>query len=762
MAAPLQIAVHVAFSSGYKTPAADRGWTDVSQYVEAQSDITITYGRNDEFSTTDANRLTGLMLDNRDGRFTLDNPASPYYPFVLVGRPIRVLLGLLPNPDFEVDTSGWAGTNAALARVTTPVNSGSGALRLTASSAATMSASTPSGTSGQPVVPGEVLVVGAFKRTATTQRNINAKVSFYTAAGAFISTVLAVNSVNTTSYSMTEGDVTVPATAAFAQLTLEVISPASGEVHYFDDILFHRYRFTGYVDGWPVEWPGGGDTYSTATIQASSRISRLGLDTPIVNGLERTLRDIPPDLYWPMTEPEMPAREVEERAPALSGNPAVIVFGAGQDASAPSQLFDCDGKTVVLTLPGQDPPGSGAYARLAADINIPFSGNITFGIFVRTLTPRTFAGGFQHLVGFMPPDNSGALSMSLDRPEYSIHPTELEGVHHLAFTREQTSPTTFTLTNYLDGQVIRTTSGTAAAYTTLVSAFVSISHDTDSFEYGRFTMWDRVLTLSEIALVADAGLGLFSGDTTDERLQRIATWSDIPAAEVVTTPSTITVSGLPHEGAQALTLMRAMETTEAGVLHDDREGRLVLEHRTARYNTPTALVVDVATQQLGRDYAPKADRQGLANIATGKNAIKTVEVTVTDEASRDEYGDAAYNVETHALNPEEPMQLAALRVNSTGTPRPRAPSATLRHLDWTGANLAALLNLDIGSKIEVANRPAQAGATSVKHFIEGYTETLSPFEGEIALNLSPGTPVAEYFVLDSATSGVLNQNRLAL
>lgn len=764
MPAPLQLTVEVAFDAGYKTPAASRTWTDVTDFVEAQSDITIDYGRNDEFSTTDANKLSGLMLDNRDGRFTLDNPSSPYYPNVLVGRPIRVLLGVLANPDFETNTTGWSGSNAALARVTTPVHSGSGACRITAAAAGSAWAVMPTGTSAHPVLPNKAMVIGAWFRAAATSRTCNVKVEWYTAAGALITNVLVGTAAdNTSGWTRVRGEVTTPATAAFGRLQLEVAGAAAGEIHYVDDIEFHRYRFCGYVDGWPVEWPGGGDTYSTATIQASSRLSRLGLDTPIVNGLERTLKDIPPDLYWPITELEAPAYEIENRASPLYGN-QLTVFGAGLDANAPSELFTCDGKPVVKSLPGQvDLGGVIIDAILQADLSYPFSGDITFGLFVQANTPRPYVSGSIGFFGFYPPDSSGALGMALDRPEYSIHPSSLAGVHHLAFTRQQTSPTTFTLTNYLDGQVIRSTSGTAAAYTALIKAIIQVrDDDTDVFEYGRFTMWNRVLTPTELATVADAGLGLFSGDTTDQRIQRVAAWSDIPAAEVVTTASPITVSGLPNDGAQALTLMRAMETTENGVLHDDREGRLVFEPRTARYNSPVALTVDVDAQLLGRDYAPKADRQGLANYAIAKNAAQTVEVTVTDEASRNEYGDAAYNVETHALDPEEPAQLAALRVNATGTPRPRAPSATLRHLDWTGADLAALLSLDVGSKVAVTNRPAQAGSSSVEHFMEGYTEKLSPFYGEISLNLSPGTPVAEFFVLDSATDGVLDQNRLAL
>lgn len=83
------VVVEIAFGSGYSTPAADRVWTDVSDYVEPSSQLAINFGRGDEMASADANTLS-LTLDNSDGRFTALRPASPYYPNVRIGTPIRV------------------------------------------------------------------------------------------------------------------------------------------------------------------------------------------------------------------------------------------------------------------------------------------------------------------------------------------------------------------------------------------------------------------------------------------------------------------------------------------------------------------------------------------------------------------------------------------------------------------------------------------------------------------------------------------------
>lgn len=85
------VSVEVAWSSGFATPAVDRVWTDVSEWVELAEGMTVSFGRGDERSTADANQL-GLTLDNSDGRFTVNNSLSPYFPNVRLDRPVRVSL----------------------------------------------------------------------------------------------------------------------------------------------------------------------------------------------------------------------------------------------------------------------------------------------------------------------------------------------------------------------------------------------------------------------------------------------------------------------------------------------------------------------------------------------------------------------------------------------------------------------------------------------------------------------------------------------
>lgn len=86
MAQPV-VKVEIAFSTAPDNPSPV--WVDVTQWTRSIDGITITRGRQDEFSQIQPSNV-GLTLINRDGRFTPGNAASPYYPNVKKGRRIRV------------------------------------------------------------------------------------------------------------------------------------------------------------------------------------------------------------------------------------------------------------------------------------------------------------------------------------------------------------------------------------------------------------------------------------------------------------------------------------------------------------------------------------------------------------------------------------------------------------------------------------------------------------------------------------------------
>lgn len=86
MTAPV-VKVEIAFTTQPNDPSPV--WVDVTSSTKVLDGISITHGRQDQYSQVQPASLS-LTLLNGDGRFTPGNTSSPYYPNVKKGRKIRV------------------------------------------------------------------------------------------------------------------------------------------------------------------------------------------------------------------------------------------------------------------------------------------------------------------------------------------------------------------------------------------------------------------------------------------------------------------------------------------------------------------------------------------------------------------------------------------------------------------------------------------------------------------------------------------------
>lgn len=78
--------------------AATPVWADITPWVRADKGVTLTRGRDDEVSESQAGKTT-LTVDNTLGWFSVGSTASPWYPNVLLGRRLQV-----NRPD---ETGAW-------------------------------------------------------------------------------------------------------------------------------------------------------------------------------------------------------------------------------------------------------------------------------------------------------------------------------------------------------------------------------------------------------------------------------------------------------------------------------------------------------------------------------------------------------------------------------------------------------------------------------------------------------------------------------
>lgn len=196
----------------------------------------------------------------------------------------------VPNPGAETNTTGWAGTNAALARVTSEHQTGVAALRLTSSAGGTMDAHTTTGTGGFPVDEESTYTGSAYFKAAATGRSCRVKLVWYDTGGSVISTSTgdSVSSV-TTGWTRAEVTATAPALAVYGAIVAEVLATGgASEVEYVDSVLVEESAsLLDYFDGagtpdadylWDGTTHGSKSYYYPNQSQRSQRISTLLTD----------------------------------------------------------------------------------------------------------------------------------------------------------------------------------------------------------------------------------------------------------------------------------------------------------------------------------------------------------------------------------------------------------------------------------------------------------------------------------------------------
>ena len=190
---------------------------------------------------------------------------------------------------FEGGIANWvAAGNCTIARTTAQAHAGVGALAITATAAATMAAASCAAASvvdnppaapsqAMACLPGDTVSVGGWFRAATTGRASNVGADFYDGTGAFISTLRGANITSvTTGWTQATGAVTAPAGAAWCRQTPQIVTPASGEVHYYDDGSMNRGPVYSAVD--PAQWISS--TVTAISGQKSAKWPRVNNDCP--------------------------------------------------------------------------------------------------------------------------------------------------------------------------------------------------------------------------------------------------------------------------------------------------------------------------------------------------------------------------------------------------------------------------------------------------------------------------------------------------
>lgn len=779
--------VEIAFDSGYQTAAASRNWTDVTGYVEAQNAFTITRGRQDEWSTINPSTLTGLVLNNTDGRFTPELSSGAYYPNVKKGRPIRVRLRypagqpgnfLTPNQaSMETSIADWSpggSVHPTLAQSTTHAADGTNSLLITWGA-------------GSGVAQTQVTGLTAG-RTYTSQARVwvpvgspNVKlwisgISWGAASsgtGAFVSISYTFTASSSTHTLMVTPD-TTPTSGQQVWVDSVMVDEGSAAQTFTTTAPPFVERFLGYVDEWAVSWPSGGDTYSICTVAASSRNARLAKAAALRSLIQEETALDSPALQYPLGESNGATAAGDASGNAggvLSvtqlGTGGTLDFGTGTGPGT-------DGLSAPTFTPAS--AGDGKYLSGSVQVGGITATTAVLEAFFNTST-ATAAQAIATLglggapVLYLTTDATGKLVGTYQYSGLTITATSTtsvaDGHTHYGAVRAVTTSTQTTLSVVLDGTVT-----TPAPSDTAVGYFgfdtLTVGGPNMGTPGGLFTgvvaqvgAYASGNSISDARLQAhsDAGLNGFAGETVQARLARYCSYLGLPTAEQSFETGLMTgVSHVDTTGASALDLMqRVAITSEDGLLFDGRDGSLVFQARSHRYNAASAVTLDASVSEVEADFAPKLDDQAVLNDVTVSRPAG-ISVRSVNSSSIADLGYYRDNIEILTTSDNEVQSAADWKVSRRGVPHVKTPALSVDLLTFpTASKIATILGVDLGAEVTATNLPSQAPATSVDVFVEGTKETIGIARYDVSWNVSP-VGQSQVWQLDSASYSQLDNS----
>lgn len=556
-------------------------------------------------------------------------------------------------------------------------------------------------------------------------------------------------------------------------------------------------RFVGFVNEWPTAWDGT-DAYAYATVTATSRMAWLGATTPLKSIVEETVQLDSPTAYYTLGEAagatqandssgnNMPPLTFAGSAdPSFlgTGTAGPVIFGSatgpGTDSLTAAQFSGAGGQWLSGGASPFVPAGALTASCFfsSATAPTPVSSDTIFlaltdtsnrGVGLRILDSGVGTAGAVRLVVFLPsglvytggPVSSANLCDGATHHVALVHDGSttttlyVDGVSQGSVTNAQNAQTWSSLTVLQVGGHMLNLAGLGLAGVD-VSPFIGVMAHVATFA--------AALTSGQVSALSASGLTGFAGETTDVRLKRYASFAGIAATEFTADVGVETMAHIDTRGRTVLEMMRDCETTEGGILFDNRDGTIGFHNRSRRYVLASLFTLDMGAQMVETGYAPKTDRAGLLNDVTATNADGTVTARKTDPTSTADYGLGVGSPATGSADDDGPGQMAGWFVYAYKDPRERAPSLTVNALAQVGKtpNCAAVMAATVSSKITLSNRPSQAAAATATYFVEGWTETYGPESLMLTWNVSPTSPWDQVFVLGDASRGVLGTNPLA-
>jgi hypothetical protein len=501
-------------------------------------------------------------------------------------------------------------------------------------------------------------------------------------------------------------------------------------------------RADALVDEWTVGYSDGASLVGVSATDKLGRAGQMPLQSMVI---EETLLDSPVG-YWTMQEI---AGSVSFGDVTGKQQPAVPVYSttpvtAGTVTSGDSQSV-VDGLTVVTLADQTDSDGvalsypvPGIASLTAFTVELWFDTAATDG------TPAwpfwLFGVASTGTAQFNLQINTGATvtltatgSQGTTATLSSVADVVDGGVHHVMASYDGT-----TLTLMVD-TVAQTTPLAAGAIPVPVGTGF-YAGNSPTFNAGLdgalmlVALYTSVLSQTRYLVHHNAGLSNLSGETTAQRMTRLASYRAGYSSQVLDTAlATVGMDTLAAETLQAAYL--AVGDSEGGVVFVDGSGSLDMRSRSRLFNPATALTLDASLEQITTDVTFVLSRQTVLNdvTITRTGGADQRYFDATSVAARGTYATSV------ALNLGSDLQAlfeATWRVANNLQPRVSSPTVTIDLLtEPSTAVVAAALSLLPLDRVTLVNLPSTA--PGIDGVVGGWTETLAVDQWTLQLNLTP-------------------------
>jgi len=529
------------------------------------------------------------------------------------------------------------------------------------------------------------------------------------------------------------------------------------------------YRFWGAVASFPPKW-NLNNSVAWVPIEAAGDLRRLQQGTdPAATGLRDFIYPSPGLFrYWPLSGARGTSYSLDI-APVWGGSPTNFRF-RGEGGNGNFLYGEDMGSTYLGTgmaffnsdaWPMRGDVATG-YANWAFDFVFQQIGNM--GAFALDCTDYN---GYGWNLSF----DAGVAQVSFDDPNTGLIGFSPTGVlpelldtnpHHVRLqVLKNGTGTDWTL--YIDGVLVD--SGTQPSYNaygmSVFRMFINRDAGEQYINLAHLAVWsDATSAIWPSAADVSAAAQGYAGETAGDRLVRITGLADIPLA-LVGDPDRTTPMG-PQYSESKLTQIRDAEGTDIGILVEPRDrAGLLYRTRTSLYNQVPKATLDYSAKELAPPFEPVDDDQATHNDITASRrdggSYRVTDTTSAVSVLPPPLGVGPYKDEV-TVNVQVDGQLPAVAawLLSLGTvDEMRYPQVTVIMdspvLQADPALMAALLSVDIGSRLVITNAAEVNIYDDVSLIVLGSNENLSPFEHTITFNCVPESPFETFIVEDTGS-----------